>query len=121
MSLAWHRAIAYALVGEHLPLGDRPAPVPAVLVGELESLGWSSAAIGRRAREAAAHQRPWPFPVPDAVASGLGAAQLYAAVGQVRAALGLEVLEVLPPSTRTTLSADERRLLADRPPHYGRA
>ena len=59
-------------------------------------------------------------PVPDALRAGLGAAQLYAAIGGARERYGLEALTVLPPSRRTRLDADERRLLADVPPHFGR-
>lgn len=115
----WHRAIAFALTGADLELGDQPAPDLDVLVDQLGDQGWGAGTIAAHAREAAA-VGPWPHPIPDALRSGLGAAQLYAAIGGARARYGLEVLTVLPPSRRTALTADERRLLADVPPHFGR-
>jgi hypothetical protein len=41
-------------------------------------------------------------------------------VARARDRFGLTVLTVLPPSRRTRLDADERRLLAEVPPHFGR-
>lgn len=113
----WHRALAFALTGAELDLDAQTAPDIADLVADLAKLGWDADAVGAHAREAAG-SGPWPHPIPDTLRSGLGAAQLYAALTEARARLGLEVLTVLPPSRRTRLDADERRLLADVPPHY---
>ena len=40
------------------------------------------------------------------------------AVGRVRVELGLDALAARPPSGRTALTPDERRLLAEVPPHH---
>ena len=112
----WHRAIACALVGDELELGLQPSPNLPVLVADLARLGWSRERIATLA-----HEQPaggWPFGVPDALRRGLGAAQLHAAIGGARTMLGLDVLTVLPPSRRTRLDADERRLQGDVPPHW---
>lgn len=115
----WHRAIAYALTGADLPLGGQAAPDLDAFARQLDEQGWDAERLGAHAREAAA-SGPWPHPVPDALRAGLGAAQLHAAIAGARARFGLEVLTVLPPSRRTALTPDERRLLADVPPHFGR-
>lgn len=116
----WHRAIAFALTGEELDLGDQAAPDLAGLAAALAGHGWDAGALAAHARATVAVGAPWPHPIPDALRSGLGAAQLYAAIGGARVRYGLEVLTVLPPSQRTALDADERRLMADVPPHFGR-
>lgn len=118
MSAAWHAAIAWALTGEPIDLGVQEAPDVDELVTQLAARGWDAGRVSAHAHEASA-AGAWPHPIPDAVRSGLGAAQLSAALGRARDRYGLTVLTVLPPSRRTSLDADERRLLADRPPHYG--
>lgn len=119
MNQPWHAAIAHALTGEELDLGVQPAPDLAELQAQLDAAGWTGERIRAHAH-ATAGVEPWPHPVPDALRSGLGAAQLHAAIGRARERYGLTVLAVLPPSRRTHLDADERRLLADVPPHFGR-
>ncbi|MFT3876899.1 MAG: hypothetical protein QM708_10835 [Propioniciclava sp.] len=119
MSGRWHAAIAWALTGESMDLGDQDAPDPEALAAGLADHGWDEARLAEHAREASA-SGVWPHPIPDAVRAGLGAAQLHAAIRSAREHLGLAVLSVRAPSRRTSLNADERRLLADVPPHYGR-
>ena len=116
----WHRAIAYALTGVDLDLGDQASPELDRLVRDLADHGWDADRLGDHAR-AVAGVEPWPHPLPDDLRAGLGVAQLYAAIGGARAHYGLEALTVLPPSRRTRLDADERRLMADVPPHFGQA
>ena len=116
---AWHAAIAFALTGERLDLGAQAVPDPDALARELEEAGWPAERVTAHAQHAAGVQ-PWPHPVPDDLRAGLGAAQLHAAVARARDRLGLTVLTVLPPSRRTRLDADERRLLVEVPPHFGR-
>lgn len=116
---AWHDALAYALVGERFDFGPLPAPDVPLLVGQLAALGWDAARIRRHALGVRATEAPWPHPIPDALRAGLGAAQLHAALGAVRDALGVAALDAQV-STRTTLNADERRLLNEVPPHHVR-
>ena len=113
---AWHRAIAFALTGENADLRVQETPDLDLLVGQLADVGWDTERIAAHARGV----QPWPHPVPDAVRTGLGAAQLHAAIGRARDRYGLVALTVLPPSRRTNLTADERRLLGEVPPHFGR-
>ena len=115
---AWHTALAFALVGEDLSLGVRPAPDIAALAAELSEAGWTPERVAAHARSVQEGGRPWPHPIPDALRAGLGAAQLFAALGRAREELGVAVLDPRPPSGRTALTADERRLLADVPPHH---
>lgn len=119
MSVGWHRALAHALVGSDLGLPDAPAPDPDALRAALAAAGWDAGRLGAHAAARRARGEPWPHPVPDALRRGLGAAQFHAALARLRGDLGLDAVEVRPPSRRTALDADERRLLADVPPHHG--
>jgi hypothetical protein len=111
----WATELASCLVGERVELPQTAADAHAVLAA-LEDAGWGSQVIAAIAYDRFAAEEPWPFPVSrDVVAAG--PAQWYALVGQARTLLGLDG-EVRPPSTRTSLSADERRLLTDVPPHW---
>lgn len=115
----WHAAIGYALVGEELGLPEPGHPVPSVLVDDLAAAGWPGARITGHARQRVAGERPWPHRIPSRLRRGLGAAQLYAALGTTRDLLGLVTLETRRPSHRTQLNPDEVRLLRDVPPHHG--
>lgn len=118
---AWSAALAFALTGEELSLPESDAPdspdVPG-LVAALGASGWDAVRVHDHAVEVLAREEVWPHPIPDALRAGLGAAQLYAALGEARRALGVTVLEEKGPSTRTRLNADERRLMQDVPPHH---
>lgn len=117
--LAWHAALIFAITGERTADADlqqRPelAAVGAELADRSGGLPQLRADIG--ARRAAGE--PWPYPIPDDLRQGLGAAQLLAAVAELRRRLQLDepehpVLSDRPPD------AEERRLLADVPPHHG--
>ena len=115
----WHRALAYALVGEQLPLEDVDTPDPDALRAALARAGWDVGRLAAHVNDVRRSGAPWPHPVPDALRAGLGAAQLHAALSRVRGDLGLDAVVLRPPSRRATLDADERRLLADVPPHHG--
>ena len=120
MTNRWHRAIGFALTGIDLDLAPQATPDLDALVTQLAERGWDADRMIRHAHQAAASEL-WPHPIPDALRAGLGAAQLHAAIRLARVCYGLEVLAVLPPSRRTSLDANERRLLADVPPHFGRS
>jgi hypothetical protein len=114
----WQAAIAYALVGTELPLDEGGRADPEATVAALSARGWTADQVGAHAREVSADARPWPHPVPADLRAGCGPAQLQAAVARARELLGLATLEVRPPSRRNLLTADERRLLAEVPPHH---
>lgn len=107
---AWHQALAYALTGRRFPeLGRQSAPDLDALADFLRSeLG-----EGVDPRELSrAH------PLPADLAAGLGPAQLGAVVSELRRRLSGERPAVAVTRQRP-LTADERRLLQDVPPHHG--
>ena len=107
---AWHQALAYALTGHRFPeLGEQDAPDLDALAAFLRPrLGVDVDPAALRCSH----------PLPADLGSGLGAAQLWAAVAELRRLLGS-----VPPQAEVTrsrpLTADERRLLQDVPPHHG--
>ncbi len=99
MGLRWHQALAYAVSGERRPeLGEQEAP-------DLDAV--VEALVGRP-RGA--------YAVPDDLREGIGAAQLAALLTALRARLATQPRPVLADRAP---DADERRLLADVPPHHG--
>ena len=106
----WHQALAYAVTGVRFQhLGRQPRPDLDTLTALLRAVlgaGVDPAELTR------AH------PVPADLTEGLGAAQLGAAVAELRRRL------TGPPRATVAgarpLTADERRLLQDVPPHHGR-
>ena len=119
MNGPWHQALGLALTGEDLALGVQERFEVNEAVAALASVDWDAARIAEHAHRLVG-QAPWPHPVPAAQWGPIGAAEFHAALLRLRERLGLSALEVRPPSTRTRLDADERRLLADVPPHFGR-
>lgn len=115
--MSWHTALAWALTGQRFDLESQDPDV-GVLLDQLGELGWPVERIRLHAREVSAGGDVWPHPIPTDIRVGLGAAQLAANILLARRECDLEALEVLPPSTRTDLDADERRLMAEVPPHY---
>jgi hypothetical protein len=61
----------------------------------------------------------WPDQVPPELRAGLGAAQYAAAWIALLAELGQLTANTRPVVADRALTADERRLQADRPPHHG--
>lgn len=106
----WHAALAYALIGQELDLGHQAVPDLEDLVAELSAAGFSP----DRVRSLAAHRHA----VPEELMTGISYAQFAAVLPELRAKVGAGS-KVVPPSTRRALDADERRLMADRPPHWG--
>jgi hypothetical protein len=111
----WASELATSLVGESVDLPDTAPDAPSVLAA-LAQVGWPAARIGAIARERYEAEKAWPFPVAREVVAA-GAAQWYALQREARMLLGLDGV-VQPPVTRTALTADERRLLSDVPPHW---
>lgn len=115
--MSWHEALAWALTGQHFDL-KADAPDPVELLAQLAELGWPSERIRRHAGEVIEKGGHWPHPIPGELRQGLGAAQLAANIALARKECQLEVRETRPPSPRTELNADERRLMSEVPPHY---
>ena len=111
---AWHQALAYAVTGQILPdLGRQRQPDVPILAARLEELAasrdidlsWSAPDSG--------------YLVPPDLMEGIGAAQFWAALGELRRAL-----QVAAPGSAAAVTAErpltpeESRLLAERPPHH---
>lgn len=104
-----------ALTGEELTLTD--ASVDGV-TAELAALGWGAARLADLRHRRQAEEQPWPFEVRrDAVAT-VGFAVFHARLAKLREHLGLTGLNPTPRTVRAW-TPDERRLAADRPPHWG--
>lgn len=120
MSPRWHAAMGFALTGEVLDVTEPGKPDVAACVAALTDLGWTSERLAAHAREEVAAERIWPHPVPDDLRQGCSPSQLQAALLALRHMVGLDVLITRGPSPARALNADERRLLADVPPHHVR-
>lgn len=107
------------MVGETLDLPAGDGPDPQELVEALAGLGWSQARIAEHAIAVTAAGGVWPHPVEAQWRQGLGAARFLAVLRELREKLGVAELDVRLPSTRTDLTRDEQRLLAEVPPHHG--
>ncbi len=117
-------ALGFALTGAWLDLSPDPAagfpdPVSGAdgLLALLAAAGWTRDRIADHASAEQTAERAWPHHIPHDRRGGLGAAQIHAALASARTALGLDGTLATRPSGRTRLNADERRLLADVPPH----
>lgn len=117
----WHAALAYDLLGP--PVRQLPEPAKLDVRQLIDDLGGADAV--RVLAAAAKSAGGGPFELPQELRLGLGAAQFAAARAAFLAALGpLDPLGSSDVTRRPVLadrplSADERRLLADRPPHHG--
>jgi hypothetical protein len=106
---AWHQALAYALTGHRYPeLGRQQQPdVAAVAAFLRDRRPPGSTAFGP------------PHRVPPELAEGIGPAQFWAAVTELRRHLDREARPPVPVIADRALSADELRLLREVPPHHG--
>lgn len=104
-----------ALTGEELPL--RAEDVLA-LCAELVTFGWDRERLGELRQQRQLTRQPWPFPVPMEARRQLGFARFDARLALLRQALGLSGQAPARQGTRAWGEA-ERRLAADRPPHWG--
>ncbi|GAB3742436.1 hypothetical protein [Microlunatus parietis] len=106
------RAVGYALTGGD-PAPTGPAIRPEDLIGQLGG----TERVRAHAAAVRAAGEPWPHPVPPELRSGLGAAQLHAAIERARQ-------QIDPPPSRPVRraaapDADDLRLLREVPPHHG--
>ncbi|HEU5485569.1 MAG TPA: hypothetical protein VFU98_11730 [Microlunatus sp.] len=111
----WQAALAYALVGPpERELSEPGRPDPDRLLAEL-----GGADAVREAVRIVRRSGEWPHQVPVEMRTGMGAAQYAAAWSAVLEALGPVDANARPVVTDRALTTEERRLLADRPPHHG--
>jgi hypothetical protein len=107
---AWHQALAYAVSGRRFEeLGYQAAPDLEEMVAFLEpkfGVDLDRAVLER------------PHRPPADLVAGLGAAQLWAAVADLRRRLARAEAAVTVTQERP-LTTDERRLMQDVPPHHG--
>ena len=111
----WHAALAYALLGP--PIRELAEPGVPQIARLLDDLGGVLAV--RPQVLAARGAGRWPYEVPPDLRTGLGAAQYAAAWRALVGALGPLTTNARPVVTDRALTADERGLIADRPPHHG--
>ncbi|RRD45863.1 hypothetical protein [Tessaracoccus sp. OH4464_COT-324] len=104
-----------ALTGEELPLTTAETED---LTSELADLGWGPDQLAAVRRERQESGKPWPFPVRSDVVSEVGFAVFSARLAKLKELLDLTGLSLQRPARRP-LNADERRLSAERPPHWG--
>ncbi len=108
------QALGLALTGES-GIVDVSAADP--LAG-LAASGWSPERILAHAQTARASGEVWPHPVPEELRRLVGSARLFAVLQQVQRDLGVFGRSAAPARARA-LTADERRLLSEVPPHHG--
>ena len=112
---AWHQALAYAVTGRRLEqLGRQSRPDLPWLTDYLSRL------ISGTAAEASTTGPPPDGRVPADLMTGIGAAQFGAALRELRR--GLDAAgppREQPVTADRPWSAEELRLMADRPPHHG--
>ncbi|MFZ1412541.1 MAG: hypothetical protein WAS07_13905 [Micropruina sp.] len=87
------------------------------LTGREGTEDWDSASVRAHAAEVRASGGIWPHSVPPELRKLVGAARLQAALREAMAELGVTGETVVTGGSRP-LNADERRLLADCPPHH---
>lgn len=106
----WHAVLGFALTGHWLDLSEVERPDPEALLVELDRAGWSGERLAEAARQFHA--------VPAEAVAALGAAQFWAVLVDLRRRVGAAGGAVRRPTPTRPLTADERRLAADRPPHW---
>lgn len=111
---AFARELGRALTGETLPL---TSPLTDDIVSELANLGWLADDLAELRHQRQESGEPWPFPVRRDVVAEVGFAVFHARLTALKERLGLTGLHPTTPAVRA-LNADERRLQADRPPHW---
>jgi hypothetical protein len=114
-SAAFAVELGRALTGETLPLSS---PLTEDVAADLRHLGWGHDQLTALRRERQEAGEAWPFPVRRDVVAQVGFAVFHARLMALREQLGLTGLEEKQRVSRR-LNADERRLAADRPPHWG--
>ncbi len=114
------RAVAFALTGQRLePPAALASQGPDDLLAALASQGFDADRLGQLRTGRMADAQPWPCPVPAKLRQGLGAAQLQAIIQTCQQSLGLRQQQARVRNASAPLDRDDRRLLAELPPHHG--
>lgn len=117
--------VAFVLTGEFGVLGpdavvaSHAVLAPHELVEQLAAAGWNVEQIAALRDRVHAVGERWPIPLPSDVHAPGGAARFHAWVADVVAALGLDSHDGGVRDASQPQDAETRRLLADRPPHFG--
>lgn len=112
----WHEALAYAVTGAEVPGLGRQARPDVVALAEvlLAEPGRDPGGTQRPAATTARHV------VTRELLAGIGAAQFWAVLADLQRELARHAPAERSPVTQSrALTAEERRLLADVPPHHG--
>lgn len=92
---------------------------PAQLVQGLEQAGWGTDALSTTRKRCHHEGKRWPMVVPGEYLVQVGFAQLHAWVRECLVLVNLDAVYGGVRDSSQTLDAEDRRLMADRPPHHG--
>ncbi len=107
-------AVGFALTGcSGVLTSVDPDPLTA-----LAAVGWGRGEVVAHAEQVRAHGDVWPHPVSEELRARVGSARLIALLQRLQVELGLFGRAAAPAAPRP-LTADERRLLNEVPPHHG--
>lgn len=116
---AWGEALGTALLGRPLRMSCSATPSLDDVLAALAADGVSADDLVTHARDVRDAGGVWPHPVPPELTRPVGAAAFLSLLKALRAQLGLTGTVARPPAVPRPLTPDERRLLADKPPHHG--
>lgn len=116
----WFAAVGFALTGERLAVPEQSAVTAARVVGWLGEQGWPASRVQDHRRRMIEREELWPHPLPEDLIPRGGMAQFHALLAEVRNALDVSGAVPRLRASDTRLTADDRRLLAEVPPHHGR-
>mgnify|MGYP001105385763 CR=1 FL=1 len=108
----------------HTPSTLKPAsappgpPSPERIDAALTAAGYDRHRLAHLVTERQSAELPWPFPVAAEQRPGIGAAQFVSVLREVTDYLDVHSWQHAAPAPDRPLTADERRLLADVPPHW---
>ena len=109
---AWHQALAYAVTGRRLDgLARQLQPDVPILARQLQQMAADDTSWTWLAE-------PADYQVPAELMTGIGAAQFWAALADLRRTLGISDPGGSAVTADRPLTLDETRLDDDRPPHH---
>lgn len=117
-NLDWGGAVSYALTGQVVCSWLKPDP--AEIAQLIRDCGFDGEKLAELKKTAEDNGEKWPISLPSSVGRKFGFSQLAALIRAVRAQLGLSGVYVEQKSRSTTIGADELRLMAELPPHFGK-